>query len=302
MNNLSNAAAISKTQNHHHCLDCCRPIPPVVLYILALLFLTGLGVSIFILVVVHNALFFIIILFLSVFVAGFLLWNSLNFTRNAAVLFLLRSFPDSDLSLASHGQLVKITGLVSCGSVSLESSYERVAQCVYTSTLLYEFGEPGLKPSDVKNSCFNWRLAYAERFSTDFYITDSKSGIRALVKAGPDCKVNALSIERKLVKTTQNGRVLSSHLRKWLRDRNLPAEARVLRLEEGYIKEGSSVSVLGLLHRNNDVVMIVQPQDVISTGCLWQKLLLPVDVDGLVIGFPEGADPLTLTNSTPCQE
>ncbi|CAA2935716.1 uncharacterized membrane At1g16860-like [Olea europaea subsp. europaea] len=233
MNNLSNAAAISKTQNHHHCLDCCRPIPPVVLYILALLFLTGLGVSIFILVVVHNALFFIIILFLSVFVAGFLLWNSLNFTRNAAVLFLLRSFPDSDLSLASHGQLVKITGLVSCGSVSLESSYERVAQCVYTSTLLYEFGEPGLKPSDVKNSCFNWRLAYAERFSTDFYITDSKSGIRALVKAGPDCKVNALSIERKLVKTTQNGRVLSSHLRKWLRDRNLPAEARVLRLEEG---------------------------------------------------------------------
>lgn len=69
-----------------------------------------------------------------------------------------------------------------------------------------------------------------------------------------------------------------------------------------YIKEGSSVSVLGLLHRNNDVVMIVQPQDVISTGCLWQKLLLPVDVDGLVIGFPEGADPLTLTNSTPCQE
>lgn len=113
MNNLSNAAAISKTQNHHHFLDCCRPIPPVVLYILALLFLTGLGVSIFILVVVHNALFFIIILFLSVFVAGFLLWNSLNFTRNAAVLFLLRSFPDSDLSLASHGQLVKITGVCS---------------------------------------------------------------------------------------------------------------------------------------------------------------------------------------------
>lgn len=53
------------------------------------------------------------------------------------------------------------------------------------------------------------------------------------MKAGPDCKVNALIIERKLVKTTQNGRVLSSHLRKWLRDRNLPAEARVLRLEEG---------------------------------------------------------------------
>ncbi|CAI9769603.1 unnamed protein product [Fraxinus pennsylvanica] len=191
--------------------------------------------------------------------------------------------------------------LVSCGSVSLESSYEKVSPCVYSSTLLYEFGEPGLRPSDVRNSCFNWRLAYAERFSTDFYVTDSKSGIRALVKAGPDCKVFPLIIESKLVKTTQKCRVLSSHLRKWLRDRNLPAEARVLRLEEGYIKEGSSVSVLGLLHRNNDVVMIVQPQDVISTGCLWQKLLLPVDIDGLVIGVPERADPLTPTNSTPCQ-
>ncbi|KAL2461444.1 putative membrane protein [Abeliophyllum distichum] len=325
MNNLSNEAAIAKTQNHHHFLNCCRPIPAVALYVLALLFLAGLGVSIFVLIVVHNALFFIILLFLSVFVAGFLLWNSLNFARKAAILFLLRSFPDSDLSLASHGQLVKITGLVSCGSVSLESSYEKVAQCVYTSTLLYEFGELGLKPSDVRNSCFNWRLAYAEirqtypvhrclilkeivgmsmikRFSTDFYITDRKSGIRTLVKAGPDCKVVPLIIESELVKTNRKCRVISSHLRKWLRDRNLPVEARLLRLEEGYIREGSSVSVLGLLHRNNDVVMIVQPQDVISTGCLWQKLLLPVDVDGLIIGVPERADPLNLSSSTHCQE
>ncbi|KAL2478655.1 Ubiquitin-specific protease family C19-related protein [Forsythia ovata] len=302
MNNLSNEAAIAKTQNHHHFLNCCRPIPAVALYILALLFLAGLGVSIFVLIVVHNALFFIILIFLSLFVAGFLLWNSFNFTRKAAILFLLRSFPDSDLSLASHGQLVKITGLVSCASVSLESSYEKVAQCVYTSTLLYEFGELGLKPSDVRNSCFNWRLTYAERFSTDFYITDRKSGIRVLVKAGPDCKVVPLITESELVKTNRKCRVISSDLRKWLRDRNLPVEARLLRLEEGYIREGSSVSVLGLLHRNNDVVMIVQPQDVISTGCLWQKLLLPVDVDGLIIGVPERADPLNLSNSTHCQE
>lgn len=51
---------------------------------------------------------------------------------------------------------------VSCGNVSLESSYEKVGRCVYTSTLLFECGELGLKPVDVKESCFGWRLAYSE--------------------------------------------------------------------------------------------------------------------------------------------
>lgn len=37
--------------------------------------------------------------------------------------------------------------------------------------------------------------------------------------------------------------------------------------------------------------MIVQPQELFSTGCLWQKLLLPVDVDGLILGFPDTAGP-----------
>lgn len=38
-----------------------------------------------------------------------------------------------------------------------------------------------------------------------------------------------------------------------------------------------------MLHRNNDIVMIIQPPEVISTGCLWRKLLLPVDIDGLIL-------------------
>jgi hypothetical protein len=47
--------------------------------------------------------------------------------------------------------------------------------------------------------------------------------------------------------------------------------------------------VIGVLRRNNDISMIVQPQELFSTGCLWQKLLLPVDVDGLILGFPDTA-------------
>ncbi|PHU23100.1 hypothetical protein BC332_08207 [Capsicum chinense] len=53
---------------------------------------------------------------------------------------------------------------VSCGNASLESSYEEVGRCVYTSTLLFECGGLGLKPVDVKESCFGWRIAYSKCF------------------------------------------------------------------------------------------------------------------------------------------
>ncbi|CAK9167032.1 unnamed protein product [Ilex paraguariensis] len=296
MNNLSSSAL---AKDHRHCCSC-KPIPTLAIYILVPLFFIGFGVSLLILIVVHNAIFFVALLFLSALLAVFLLWNSLNWRRNATLLLHLHSFPDSDLRLAPHGQLVKLTGLVSCGSVSLESSYEKVTRCVYTSTLLYESGGLGLKPADATGSCFLWRLAYSERLTTDFYITDRKSGIRALVKAGPDCKVIPLIVESRLVKTTGKCRVLSPHLTKWLKDRNLSAEADLLRLEEGYVKEGTSLSVLGMLQKNNDIVMIVQPQRIISAGCLWRKLLLPVDVDGLILWIPRMADPLTHLNSMEC--
>ncbi|KAL7239107.1 hypothetical protein ACSBR2_005078 [Camellia fascicularis] len=283
MNDLSNA--LREQDKKRHCWSC-KPIPRVAILVLVLLFLLGLFLSIFILVVVHNAAFFLCLLSLSSLVASFLLWNTLNWRRKADLLLYLHSFPDSDLRFAPHAHLVKITGIVMCGSASLESSYEKASRCVYTSTVLYEYGELGLKPVDDSRACFQWRLAYSERFSTDFYITDSKSGIRALVKAGPDCKVIPLIIESRLVTTTRKCNTLSTHLRKWLRDRNLSAEARLLRLEEGYVKEGSVVSVIGMLHRSNDIVTIVQPPELISTGCLWKKLLLPVDVDGLIVGPP----------------
>ncbi|KAK3038757.1 hypothetical protein RJ639_027344 [Escallonia herrerae] len=290
MNNLSNTTLTTDAGHRHYTR---KPIPTLAIYVLALLFLIGLGVSIFILAVVHNALFLLLLLSLAALVAAFLLWNSLNWRRNGAVLFYLHSFPDSDLRFARDGDLVKITGLVTCGSISLESSYEKVAPCIYTSTSLYEFGELGLKPADVKESWFQWRLVYSERFSADFYLTDGKSGITVLVKAGQGSKVFPLIAESRLVNSTRKCEILSSHLRKWLNDRSLPVEARLLRLEEGYIKEGSSVIVIGMLRRNADSTIIVQPPTLISTGCLLRKFLLPVDVDGLILGVPKMADART---------
>ncbi|KAH9738260.1 hypothetical protein KPL71_018731 [Citrus sinensis] len=79
----------------------------------------------------------------------------------------LSKFPLCLPRLAPHGQLVKITGmgspfLASCGSVSLESSYEKATRCIYTSTLLHENRRLGLKPVNVNKSCCQSSLAYCE--------------------------------------------------------------------------------------------------------------------------------------------
>lgn len=78
----------------------------------------------------------------------------------------------------------------------------------------------------------------------DFYITDAKSGMRALVKAGYNSKVIPLIDENVLVNTTHRNRELSSTLSKWLEERNLSPEAHMIRLEEGYF---STISHLELL-------------------------------------------------------
>ncbi|XP_019107632.2 uncharacterized membrane protein At1g16860 isoform X2 [Beta vulgaris subsp. vulgaris] len=223
MNNLSPSSSNAAT---HYYIST----PKTAIFILLFLFIIGVGVSLFILIEVHNALFLIASLLLSAIVSALLLWNAVCFRRNTALLLFLRSFPVSDLRHACHGQLVHITGPVSCADVCLESSYEKVGGCVYTSTLLYEYEGFGL---NAKQPCFLWKLAYSERFSTDFYISDKNSGIRTLVKAGYGCGLIPLIVESRLVYTRKN-RILSPNLTKWLTDRNLSADSRVIRLEEGH--------------------------------------------------------------------
>ena len=64
------------------------------------------------------------------------------------------------------------------------------------------------------------------------------------------------------------------------------------------MKEGSSIAVMGMLHKDNDVVMIIQPPELLSTGCLWRKLLLPVDIDGVILGVPEMVGPMANPQSS----
>ncbi|VAH34794.1 unnamed protein product [Triticum turgidum subsp. durum] len=173
--------------------------------------------------------------------------------------------------------------LVSCGDISLISSYEKVENCVYTSTLLRKCGRWGSEVANPKNNCSRWKLTHAERFAADFYITDAKSGKRALVKAGYHTKVVPLIDENVLV-TTSRSTDLSSTLKCWLQERNLSSEeAQLIRLEEGYITEGMKLSVIGILSKKNGDFLIFPPREPISTGCVLLSFLLPAYFDGIVL-------------------
>lgn len=64
--------------------------------------------------------------------------------------------------------LVVLWKVVTCGNVPLESSFQRVSRCVYTSTSLYEYRGWDSKAANPTHRCFTWGLRSSE-VSTKFY-------------------------------------------------------------------------------------------------------------------------------------
>ncbi|XP_060208986.1 uncharacterized membrane protein At1g16860-like isoform X2 [Lycium barbarum] len=118
---------------------------------------------------------------------------------------------------------------------------------------------------------------------SDFYISDFQSGLRALVKTGYGARVTPYVEESTVVDIDQSNRGMSPEFVRWLAARNLSSDDRIMRLKEGYIKEGSTVSVMGVVQRNDNVLMIVPPPEPFSTGCQWAKCILPASLDGIVL-------------------
>ncbi|KAL9237045.1 hypothetical protein vseg_011635 [Gypsophila vaccaria] len=203
--------------------------------------------------------------------------------RRRAVLGFVSSFPDTELRGALDGQFVKVTGVVTCGSIPLESSFKREPRCVYVSTELYEYKGWGGKSANPKHRCFSWGSRHSEKYVADFYVSDFHSGLRALVKSGYGAKVAPLVESATVADVTKEKRDLSPNFLQWLADRSLSSDDRVMRLKEGYVKEGSTVSVMGVVRRHENIVMIVPPEEPISTGCQWLRCLLPMYVDGLIL-------------------
>ncbi|TVU15032.1 hypothetical protein EJB05_38532, partial [Eragrostis curvula] len=259
------------------------PFPRAAAWALAALLAVGLGVGALVLAVVHSAVLLVVSVVLAAAVAAFLLWNAAAAASGRALRGFVDGLPTYSLRVAADGQLVKINGFVSCGDISLISSYEKVENCVYTSTLLRKCSRWGSKILNPMNRCSKWKLTHAERFAADFYITDAKSGKRALVRAGHHSKVVPLVDETILV-TTSRDTELSSTLKYWLEERNLSSEeSQLIRLEEGYIREGMRLSVIGVLSKKNGDAMILPPPEPISTGCVFRSFLLPTYFDGIVL-------------------
>jgi len=67
----------------------------------------------------------------------------------------------------------------------------------------------------------------------DFYISDFQSGLRALVKVGYGARVTPYVDESTIIDVNKNIRELPSNFIRWLGERNLSSDDRVMRLKEG---------------------------------------------------------------------
>ncbi|KAK8941049.1 hypothetical protein KSP39_PZI010750 [Platanthera zijinensis] len=317
-----------------------------------------------------------------------------------AVKGFIGRYPDAELRTAKDGQYVKVSGVVTCGSVPLESSYLKVPRCVYSSTRLYEYRGWDSKPSNSKHPRFSWGLRFVETHAVDFYISDFQSGLRALVKTGYGASVTPYVDESFVTDIDTSNKDMSAEFLIWLRQNNLSVDGREMRLKEGsgfclgdlndtvvtvlgdhddtvvtglgdhddtvvtglgdlddtvvcvalptgchcvdsrllyiavmrvvkdrsevfsqfcgkksaaiviggilqegrisfsqisvlpslYIKEGSTISVMGVVRRNHNVLMIVSPSEPFSTGCHWTRCIQPAKIEGIILRCEDSSD------------
>nr|GMC71522.1 uncharacterized membrane protein At1g16860-like [Ipomoea batatas]GMC73029.1 uncharacterized membrane protein At1g16860-like [Ipomoea batatas]GMC77356.1 uncharacterized membrane protein At1g16860-like [Ipomoea batatas]GMC78002.1 uncharacterized membrane protein At1g16860-like [Ipomoea batatas]GME16624.1 uncharacterized membrane protein At1g16860-like [Ipomoea batatas] len=271
------------TLSQHDEFSFRRNFPKPILWAMILLFVMGFIAGGFILGAVHNAVLLVVVIVLFGILTVLFTWNSC-WGKKAIIGFIAR-YPDAELRTAKNGEYVKVSGVVTCGNVPLESSFQRVPRCVYTSSSLYEYRGWGSKAANPTHRRFTWGLRSSEKHVVDFYISDFQSGLRALVKTGYGAKVTPYVEESVVVDVNPLNKDLSPDFIRWLRERNLSSDDRTMRLKEGYIKEGSTVSVMGVVHRTENVLMIVPPPEPepLTTGCQWMKCIFPASLEGIIL-------------------
>lgn len=277
---LVNSQAVT-TLSQNDVYSFKRSFPKPILWAMILLFVMGFIAGGFILAAVHNAILVIVVVVLFGIVAALFVWNSC--WGGSAIVGFITRYPDSELRTAKNGEYVKVSGVVTCGNVPLESSFQKVPRCVYTSTSLYEYRGWDSKAANPTHRRFTWGLRSSERHVVDFYISDFQSGLRALVKTGYGAKVTPYVDESVVIDVDPLNSELSPEFIRWLRERSLSSDDRIMRLKEGYIKEGSTVSVIGVVQRNENVLMIVPPPEPFTTGCQWLKCIFPASLEGIVL-------------------
>uniref|UniRef100_A0A1D1Y1M4 Putative membrane protein At1g16860 n=1 Tax=Anthurium amnicola TaxID=1678845 RepID=A0A1D1Y1M4_9ARAE len=256
-------------------------VPKLAVWSCVVVLALGMVVGIFLLVAVKNPVILAAVGVLLVPVGLLVLWNWARKRRDLEG--YLRRFPDTNLLRAKTGEFVKVTGVVTCGSIPLETSYQGVSRCVYVSTELHEYRGWSGKPANPHHKRLTWGLRHAERHVADFYISDNQGGARALVRAGNGAKVTPFVKPSLKVDITKKNKELSPGTLSWLADNSVSYDKQIMHIEEGFIKEASVISVLGILQSQDNVLMIVPPAEPISTGCQWTRCLIPIHIEGLVL-------------------
>ncbi|KAL9270190.1 putative membrane protein [Drosera capensis] len=175
-------------------------------------------------------------------------------------------------------------------------SIKVVEENLQTLDTIASLGDTGIPSSIV---CIFFVLTIKKRcagqkYVADFYVSDRKTGLRAMVKAGSGAKVATFVKPATTVNITDENKNSSPDFLSWLADRNLSSDDRVMRLKEGYIKEGNIVTVMGMLRRQDNILMIVPPTEPIQTTFQWKRCLLPMYVQGLVLMCAEDQNAETL--------
>ncbi|KAJ3679458.1 hypothetical protein LUZ60_017469 [Juncus effusus] len=263
----------------------------VSVWVLAVFFVLAFGGGSFVIYAWKNWICLFVVGGLFAMVLGFWVWN-LMWGEKAVVLGFMGRYADAELRSAKDGQFVKVTGIVTCGGAPLESSFLRVPRCVYTSTALYEYrGWRSATSANHQHRRLSWGLRSLERHVGDFYISDFQTGLRALVKAGNGARVLPFVDEPTAADiNASETKSLPPDFLAWLARRNLSSDDRLMRLKEGFIKEGSTVSVMGVVQRNDNILMIVPPSAPVSTGCDWCRLLLPASLDAIVLSCQDASE------------
>ncbi|ONI15008.1 hypothetical protein PRUPE_3G020800 [Prunus persica] len=137
-----------------------KSFPKLILWSLILLFVMGFIAGGFILGAVHNAYLLIVVVILFGAVATLFTWNT--YWGRRAIIGYIASYSDSELRTAKNGQFVKVSGVVTCGNLPLESSFQKVPRCVYTSTSLYEYRGWDSKAANPTHRRFTWGLRSIE--------------------------------------------------------------------------------------------------------------------------------------------
>ncbi|XP_020598203.1 uncharacterized membrane protein At1g16860-like [Phalaenopsis equestris] len=256
-------------------------LPKVWLAVSAVAFMLAIGLGAFLWAAAGRPQIFLGFVGAAVVVGVVALWNWTRGRRELERYF--RSYPDTAINPRNLpvGKLVKITGLVTCGNCSLETSYQIVPRCAYTSIELYECKAWNLSLAPC--IAHSWTLRHSERHVTDFYVSTLNSGTRVLVRAGNGVKVVSFIKPAITLRVSMKNKEQFPSLLRWLQNHNIPNNDLKMRFEEGYIREGSTVSVIGTLKTHENIIMIDPPDEASSTGWQWKRCFLPMHVQGLIL-------------------